>query len=69
MNYINCTCKQKKGYVYAERYDAKYCPQCDVWVEPDCDCGAEDYCPFGGRPEKPSMMFKKNHEWDNDIEY
>ena len=34
------------------RYDAYYCPGCDIWLEPVCGSPLCEFC--AGRPERPS---------------
>ena len=38
---------------YSVRYDALFCPRCDVWLESDCTDSASEFC--ANRPEKPSQ--------------
>ncbi len=46
----NCPeCKRPR--LYTHRYDAFYCDDCDVWLEPKCSDKACAYC--AGRPEQP----------------
>lgn len=37
--------------VYYEKYDAYFCPQCDVWLEPKCNDPKCQFCAI--RPDKP----------------
>lgn len=56
MTWINlCKCGTKK--IRNKRYDAYYCPACDIWLEKVCPDQGCDYCP--GRPEKPSLAPKE----------
>lgn len=43
------TCGSRK--VYYEKYDAKFCPQENKWLENNCFDPQCDYCK--NRPEKP----------------
>lgn len=52
---------------YSEKWDARYCDTCNIWLDPPCGCGPEDNierieCHFEcwKRPEKP--LEEKNHE-------
>ena len=38
---------------YSARYDALFCPRCDVWWESTCADPASELC--AQRPEKPSQ--------------
>lgn len=43
-------CGHDRAYAYA--YDAMYCPNCDIWLEPKCEMADCIFCT--GRKAKPS---------------
>jgi len=42
----------------SEKYDAYYCPDCDVWLENKCKDPDCEFC--SRRPEKPSQVSEEN---------
>jgi hypothetical protein len=50
----NCVHPRK----YSERYDAYYCPECDLWSEGRCGDPDCDFC--NRRPERPSLEEKED---------
>jgi hypothetical protein len=55
---INYHCEQcGTDEQYSERYDAYFCPTCDIWLNDACDNPDCGFCV--SRPEKPSMMGKE----------
>ncbi len=44
-------CGRQKAY--SMRYDAYYCPPCDLWLEEVCGDPECEFC--AGRPERPSQ--------------
>ena len=42
-----------KPLYYSHKYDAMYCPNCNVWTEEKCDEPNCEYCI--DRPEKPEV--------------
>jgi len=44
---------------YCRKYDAYYCPQCDVWMEDRCKDQNCEFCVK--RPEKPSQVSEEKN--------
>lgn len=51
---ITCNC-DKCGMLteYSKKYDAYFCPDCDLWAEGKCEDENCEYC--AERPETPSL--------------
>ncbi len=45
------------------RYDAYYCPACDIWLEPVCGSERCEFC--AGRPQRPSQVADASGEGDD----
>jgi hypothetical protein len=52
-------CPSCDGAAYlCERYDARYCPACDTWLDGICSAAGTEGCMSGcaERPERPSEV-------------